>query len=513
MRAPSRATAVDPRWSAIDARSVVTDVRLAVTRPQSVVLAAPPSFAGAGEPEGSVPGAGPTQGRRLSDLLRPHLDDAVEEIERQVRAHGAEAAQPLDEEYVRLVRQVIRETVAHFVDSLGRDEPGGHGGPDGHGGHGGHGGDGGIGSAGPVGRRRYGQGEQEAARLAALYDELGAEAARRGRSLDLLQTALRLSSQVACRRFIKDAYRFDWPKETLARLTDRLFELLARAAEAGAQGYARQQGHMASDRERRRIGLRDLLVREPAPTPDALAERAKAAEWKVPAAVAVVALRPAARQATRILPPDVLVDWDAATPYLIVPDPEAPGRREELPALLLRLGVAAIGPTVVPVRAATSLRWARHTIALVERGVLAADRPVRAADHTALLAAALAEDLIDTAAARLLAPMLALPARRRTPLLLTLLTYLQCGDNAVLTAGRLHIHEQTVRYRLRRITELTGRPGCEPADRLDLMLVLTWLLHRGDRGDRGDRPDRQQRSRTPAGPRLGHRTGGAISGR
>ncbi|MFD2688692.1 PucR family transcriptional regulator [Streptomyces phyllanthi] len=380
-------------------------------------------------------------------MLRPHLADAVEEIERHVRMRSLEAGRPLDGEYAQVVHEVIRETVAFFVDSLGQEDP-------------------------------------DVGELAALYARLGAEAARRGRGVDRLQTALRLSSQVACRRFIKDAYRFGWPKETLSHLTDHLFELLARAADAGAQGYARQQGHMASDRERRRARLRDLLVREPASAPEAIAEQARSAEWKLPATLAVVALRPGGSPLkpnggtarSRILPPDVLADWDAPTPYLIVPDPDSPGG-DWLPTLLRRLGPAAIGPTVPPARTATSLRWARHTIALVERGILDADRPARAADHTALLAGALTEDLIDTTASASLAPLLALPARRRTPLLVTLLTYLQCGDNAVLTGDRLHIHEQTVRYRLRRITELTGHPTHDPAHRLDLMLTLTWLIH------------------------------------
>lgn len=387
-------------------------------------------------------------GPPLSAMLRPHLADAVAEIDRQVRQQNLKAGRPLDGDYAQVVHEVIHRTVAFFVDSLAQEEP-------------------------------------DVGELAALYFRLGTEAARRGRELDRLQTALRLSSQVACRRFIKDAYRFGWPKETLAHLTDHLFELLARAADAGAQGYARQQGHMASDRERRRARLRDLLVREPAPAPEAIADQARSAEWKVPATLAVVALRPAGsplpaqnggRVPSRVLPPDVLADWEAPAPYLIVPDPDSAGR-DWLPALLRRLGPAAIGPTVPPERTATSLRWARHTIALVERGILGADRPVRAADHTALLAGACAEDLIDTTATDTLAPLLALPPRRRTPLLVTLLTYLQCGDNAVLTGERLHIHEQTVRYRLRRITELTGHTGHDPAHRLDLMLTLTWLIH------------------------------------
>lgn len=396
-----------------------------------------------------------TKSLSLSDMLRPHLPDVIEEIEREVRAHVHDGGPPVDADYRRAVRQVINETVAHFVDSLGRDAADSTGSTR---------------STGSTGST----GSTSSTQLVVLYSQLGADAARRGYSLDRLQTALRLSGQVACRRFIKHAYRFSWSSEILAALTDGLFVLLAQAADAGAQGYARQQGHLATDRERRRQRLRDLLVREPLPAPGVIHEEARAAGWKVPGTVAVVALLSAARPPSRILPPDVLADWDAS--YLIVPDPDSPGR-EWLPALLVRLGAAAIGPTVPVERTAVSLRWARHTIALVERGVLPSDRPLRAADHTALLAAAMVEDLIDTASSVILAPILALPSRRRAPLLSTLLAYLQCGDNAVIASARLQVHEQTVRYRLRRIAELTGGRCYDPADRLDLMITLTWLLH------------------------------------
>ncbi|MYW63470.1 hypothetical protein GTY65_05165 [Streptomyces sp. SID8379] len=51
-------------------------------------------------------------------------------------------------------------------------------------------------------------------------------------------------------------------------------------------------------------------------------------------------------------------------------------------------------------------------------------------------------------------------------------TYLDSGDNAVVTARRLFVHEQTVRYRLRQIAEVT-RDALPSADnRLETMLVL-----------------------------------------
>ncbi|MFI0370010.1 helix-turn-helix domain-containing protein [Actinomadura sp. 1N219] len=375
----------------------------------------------------------------LPNMLRQHLRAAVAEMEREIRdqvpEYGAGGG------YARRVERTVSDTVAFFVDSV--DHP-----------------------------------DADPRQLTDLYVRLGEQEARQGRSLDALQNAMRVSSQVACRRFIKDAYRLGWSRETLGRLTDSLFLLLARVADAAAQGYAREQGQLATERERRRDRLRDLLIAEPAPGREAIAELAVAARWELPKSIGLVALPSGAPAAARILPPAVLPDWDAPIPFLVVPDPDGPGQDRLWPALR-RLGTAAIGPTVPIGRGAVSLRWARHALALAERGLLPGGAPIRCADHIATLATLAAEELVDATAADVLGPLLELPPARRQPLAETLLTYLRCGDNAVIAAERLHIHEQTVRYRLRRINELTGGRFTEPGGRLDVMLMLNWLVRTG----------------------------------
>jgi hypothetical protein len=52
----------------------------------------------------------------------------------------------------------------------------------------------------------------------------------------------------------------------------------------------------------------------------------------------------------------------------------------------------------------------------------------------------------------------------------TLRTYLETGGNSVETADRLHVHRNTVRYRVRRAEEVRGRPLEE--DRIDLEVAL-----------------------------------------
>jgi DNA-binding PucR family transcriptional regulator len=54
----------------------------------------------------------------------------------------------------------------------------------------------------------------------------------------------------------------------------------------------------------------------------------------------------------------------------------------------------------------------------------------------------------------------------------TLLAWLQLGENAAEVAQRIHVHPQTVRYRLRQITELFGDQLCDPHSRFELQLAL-----------------------------------------
>jgi DNA-binding PucR family transcriptional regulator len=65
-------------------------------------------------------------------------------------------------------------------------------------------------------------------------------------------------------------------------------------------------------------------------------------------------------------------------------------------------------------------------------------------------------------AAEVLGPVLGLPAEDRSVLLETLGAYFAQAGSAERAAEALYCHPNTVRYRLRRIQELTGRSLTEP---------------------------------------------------
>jgi len=79
---------------------------------------------------------------------------------------------------------------------------------------------------------------------------------------------------------------------------------------------------------------------------------------------------------------------------------------------------------------------------------------------------------LDAFAGRMLAPLIDYDRARGTPLLRTLEIYLQCHGNLRQSARDLHIHLNTLHYRLRRISELTGADLKDADARLDLLLAL-----------------------------------------
>jgi DNA-binding PucR family transcriptional regulator len=73
---------------------------------------------------------------------------------------------------------------------------------------------------------------------------------------------------------------------------------------------------------------------------------------------------------------------------------------------------------------------------------------------------------------RLLGPLVAYDAAHRTDLLATLEAFLDCDGSWTRCAARLHLHVNTLRYRIGRIERLTGRDLSTFPGRVDLYLAL-----------------------------------------
>lgn len=121
----------------------------------------------------------------------------------------------------------------------------------------------------------------------------------------------------------------------------------------------------------------------------------------------------------------------------------------------------------------SGLYEARHARRLAE---LSGDRAsVVAGDDVAshrLLLAAVPEDLRQSFRSRVLGPVLDYDAAHRSELVHTLRVFLRHSGAWSQTAAELHVHVNTLRYRIGRIAELTGRDLSTFPDRVDLYLAL-----------------------------------------
>ncbi|MFC4584971.1 PucR family transcriptional regulator [Sphaerisporangium corydalis] len=374
--------------------------------------------------------------REFADVIRDHLADLAEEMIAEIQASVPEYARPGDEKYVRAVRRAVEEALRLF---LGRTAENGSG----------------------------------KGRLLEVYRAIGKGEANEGRPLDSLQAALRICARVAWRRLALESERLNLSHRRMSEVGEAILVYLDEIAAAAAEGYAGAQIKVAGELELRRRRLLDLVVADPPADPRAVEDLARAVRWTVPKTVAGVALaaRSPGAGARPALPPDVLSDLDRSDPCLVVPDPDGPGRAGILD-VAVRDWVVALGPPAPVHEAAQSLRLAREALTLARRGVLAGDGVIRCADHLSTLIIFKDEALIRVMRRVRLAPLGALRPAQRDRIAETLLAWLQCGYNANEVAARLHVHPQTVRYRLRQATELFGDQLKAPNDRFELEIAL-----------------------------------------
>jgi len=302
-----------------------------------------------------------------------------------------------------------------------------------------------------------------------IYVEFGAGEFRVGRTLDALMRAYRAGAQVAWRRLAEEGDRGGVEPGTLYKLAEAIFAYIDELSAASAEGFAREQSRAVSELQASRHRLVELLLREPAASANAIETAAAQAEWRLPPALAVLAFRAdrPERVAAR-LPDGSLTSEVDGVRVAIVPDPAGPGRRRTVERALAGAR-GGLGHTVDWPETPESARRARLALGLAAaRG----GGLVVAAEHLLDLVLARDEVLAGDLAKRALAPFDELPAGRRTRLLETLAAWLDAHGEARPAAERLHVHVQTVRYRLGQLRDLLGGALDDPERRLELALAL-----------------------------------------
>jgi hypothetical protein len=381
----------------------------------------------------------------LADAIEPELPEVTEEILASIGRQVPEYARPLEGAFGVAIRTGVSEALRQFVELI-RD---------------------------PAAGREPGRD---------VYVGLGRAELREGRTLDALQSAYRVGARVAWRRVSAAARSRGADAEELGLLAEAIFAYIDELSADSVEGYAQAQREQEGERQGRRRELLALLLRDP-PAPDAeVRSSAQAAGWRLPRSAAPLAV--AEEDLTRVgrrLSADALVATVRGVGCALVSGAAGPQRWAELQRAT-RGVTAALGPTVPRAELAEAWSIASAALRAVEAGAIEADGLVEAEEHLPELLLFESGGLAARLAERRLEPLDELTPAGRARMEETALAFVQHGGNAAAMARALHLHPQTIRYRLGRLRELFGDQLTDPDARFELELALRSVRSPAARG-------------------------------
>src|SRR4051812_25622052 len=379
------------------------------------------------------------KGSAVSDALRPAVPRLVDEMIDAIRAEIPAYDRPLRGLFGQRVRGSTTASVERFLALIAGEE-------------------------------------HDMRRSSDLYVELGRNEVRSGRPIDTLLGAYRIGARVMWRGFAAEGQSKGIEPEVLYRLAEALFAYVDELSHESAEGYAEELAQRHGARERERERMLEVLMRRRPPA-DAVVVHAQAAraEWKLSeqvAPVATPAARMPARQLEHRLPDGSMAATLEGMTVALVPDLDTPGRTAELERALEGVP-AARGAQVPSLEAAEEVERAVLAVALQQAGVLPATGLVDTGDHLVALILHRDPERARSLADRALEPLDRLSAGTKAKLTETLACWLDNACNTGDTARALHVHMQTLRYRLRQLEEVFGKERLQSGDkRLELQLAL-----------------------------------------
>jgi hypothetical protein len=306
---------------------------------------------------------------------------------------------------------------------------------------------------------------------------LGRGEARSGRSMDALLAAYRVGARVAWRDLSATAVDAGLPAGTLAQFAELVFAYIDELSAASVAGHTDELATSGRVRRRylQRLG-RSLLTGAAADSLTAAAERA---DWELPRTLTAVLLPSAhvrtvlgALDSRTLRPEEDLPDLDEGEEneiaVLLVPDAEGSAR-----AVLLRTlrgHQAWVGPARPwgQVRASYLRALRARRLGLVTAGPEALDTE----QHLAALVLEADPEALSDLRVEALAPLADLRAATAERLAETLRAWLLHQGRRDDVAAALHVHPQTVRYRMGQVRELYGDRLTDPGSVLALMVAL-----------------------------------------
>jgi len=374
----------------------------------------------------------------VADLIEPELEAVTGEILASIGRQVPEYSRPLEGDFGHGVRTGVGEALNQFV-ALIRD---------------------------PDAGREPGRD---------VYVALGRGELRQGRTLDSLQAAYRVGARVAWRRIAAAGTRAKLDPETLSLLAEAIFAYIDELSADSVEGYAEAQAEIEDRRRRRRDELVELLLREPPADESSIQAACEAAGWKPPRGIGAVACTADdLEHLARRLPRDALAAQVDEIGCLLVPDPAGPGQAAALTRAVGKR-VAALGPAGPPPELPASWGLARSALQAIAASALPGTGLLRVEDHLAQLLLHEAGALTGRLRARTLSAFDPLTSKARARMEETALAYLRHRGNAVEMASALHLHPQTIRYRIARLRDLLGERLDDPDARFELEIALRSL--------------------------------------
>jgi len=242
---------------------------------------------------------------------------------------------------------------------------------------------------------------------------------------------------------------------------------------AAAEVYARQAEQRGAWDARLEALLVDGLLR--GGTEEDIASRASALGWNGAGRIVVVVGRltdtaiDEARKFAHDRGLDCLCGVQGDLLLVVLGSVDDVGRPAERIAGVFADGPVVIGPVVTDLTAAGSSAQIALTSLRAVRGWVAAPRPVHADDL--LPERALDGDV--TARSQLLSEVYGALTAAGATLLDTAQAFLDHGSSIEATGRALFVHPNTIRYRLRRVREVTGLSATDPREAYTLRVALT----------------------------------------
>jgi hypothetical protein len=300
------------------------------------------------------------------------------------------------------------------------------------------------------------------------FRESARSRAEEGLPLEDLLHAYRLGGRMGWQALLAAAQPDEY--EALLAAAEMLMRYIDSVSAAVAQTYLDEHQHLVSEEERRQRALLEALVHPEREVPALrelaervgfpLADRYRPFSKALPGAPTHAHGQLASELRSRgVL---ALTEGDRVTGLAVEEADEAVFGAPK--------GLLALGPPAPRAELALALEDMRMLIGVGRQEGLSGAVEVDGFLLELLLARS--PDLANRIAGRVLGPLEAYAERRSSDLLETLEAFLGCDLDRRKTAQQLHVHPNTLDYRLRRIAELTGLDPGRPRDLAQLELAL-----------------------------------------